>query len=182
VPVPVIPTIYVVDMANLRPAQYVGSRSAIDFPSYVSGYFDGEGCFTVSISPRASLKVGWEVRPSVSVSQNENRSQVLHQIMDFFGCGSIRRDTGDLTVKWEVRSLRTLREQVIPHFEEFPLLSAKQADVELFVAVCDRMAGRKHLRPGGLIEIVTIARRMNPSGKRRFDPDVIIDQLNEMKA
>jgi hypothetical protein len=169
-------------MANLRPAQYVGSRSAIDFPSYVSGYFDGEGCFTISISPRATLRVGWEVRPSVSVSQNEDRSQVLHQIMDHFGCGSIRRDTSDLTVKWEVRSLQQLRERVNPHFLRWPILSAKQNDVELFVAVCGRMVKREHLQPEGLIEIVEMARRMNPSGKRRFDPDDIIDQLNEMKA
>ena len=76
-------------MANLLPAQYAGSRTAIDFSSYVSGYFDGEGYFTVSIAPRATLKVGWEVRPSVSVSQNEDRSQVLHLIMDYFECGTI---------------------------------------------------------------------------------------------
>lgn len=169
-------------MANLRPAQYVGSRSAIDFPSYVSGFFDGEGCFTVSISPRATLKVGWEVRPSVSVSQNEDRSQVLHLIMGYLGCGSIRRDTSDRTVKWEVRSLQQLRRHVIPHFEEWPLLSSKQDDVDLFIAVCDRIEKQEHLQPGGLIEIVSMARRMNPSGKRRFDPDVIIDQLSEMKA
>lgn len=118
----------------------------------------------------------------MSVSQNEDRSQVLHLILEHFGCGSIRRDTSDRTVKWEVRSLRQLRERVIPHFEVWPLLSAKQNDVDLFVAVCDRMASREHLHPGGLIEIVSMARRMNPSGKRRFDPDVIVDQLNEMKA
>ena len=169
-------------MTNLLPAQHVGSHSAIDFPSYVSGFFDGEGCFTVSISPRASLVVGWEVRPSVSVSQNEDRSQVLHEIVAYFGCGTIRRDTSDLTVKWEVRSLQTLRERVIPHFMRWPILSAKRRDVELFITVCDRMAERKHLQPGGLIEIVEIVRKMNPSGKRRFDPDVIIDQLSEMKA
>ena len=126
--------------------------------------------------------MGWEVRPSVSVSQNEERSQVLHQIMELFGCGTIRRDPSDLTVKWEVRSLQQLRGKVLPHFEEWPLLSGKQADVELLVAVCDLMAKRQHLQPEGLIEIVNMARRMNPSGKRRFDPDVIMDQLNEMKA
>ena len=169
-------------MANLLPAQYVGSRSAIDFPSYVSGYFDGEGCFTVSISPRAKLKVGWEVRPSVSVSQNEDRSQVLHLIMDYFECGTIRSDPGDLTVKWEVRSLRLIQDRVIPHFLRWPILSAKQTDVDLFVAVCDRMEKREHLQPEGLIEIVEIVRWMNPSGTRRFDPRTIIDQLNEMKA
>ncbi len=169
-------------MTNPLPAQYVGSRSAIDFPSYVSGYFDGEGCFTVSISPRASLKVGWEVRPSVSVSQNEDRSQVLHQILDYFGCGSIRSDPGDLTVKWEVRSLRLIQDRVIPHFQRWPILSAKQTDVNLFVAVCDRMVKQEHLQPEGLIEIVEIVRGMNPSGKRRFKPSIIIDRLNEMKA
>ncbi len=169
-------------MSNLLPVQYVGSRSAIDFPSYVSGYFDGEGCFTVSISPRASLKVGWEARPSVSVSQNEDRSQVLHRIMDYFGCGSIRSDPGDRTVKWEVRSLQLIVGRVIPHFLRWPILSAKQTDVELFVAVCDRMAKQEHLQPEGLIEIVEIVRGMNPSGKRRFEPSMIIDRLNEMKA
>ena len=169
-------------MANLLPAQYAGSRTAIDFSSYVSGYFDGEGCFTVSIAPRATLKVGWEVRPSVSVSQNEDRSQVLHLIMDYFECGTIRSDPGDRTVKWEVRSLQTIRERVTPHFSRWPILSAKQTDVESFIAVCDRMAKREHLEPGGLIEIVRIVKRVNPSGKRRFNSDVIIDQLSEMKA
>jgi len=118
----------------------------------------------------------------VSVSQNEDRSQVLHQIMDYFECGTIRRDLGDLTVKWEVRSLHLIQERVIPHFLRWPILSAKQTDVELFVAVCERMAKREHLQPEGLIEIVEIVRWMNPSGKRRFDPQAIIDQLSEMKA
>ena len=180
--VPVIPSGYVGDVANPLPAQYAGSRTAIDFPSYVSGYFDGEGCFTVSISPRATLKVGWEVRPSVSVSQNEDRSQVLHQIMEYFGCGTIRRDSGDLTVKWEVRSLSTIQERVVPHFLRWPILSAKQNDVELFIAVCDRMERREHLQPGGLIAIVRLIKEMNPSGKRRFDPEMIIERLCEMKA
>ena len=118
----------------------------------------------------------------MSVSQNETRSQVLHQIMDYFECGSIRRDPSDLTVKWEVRSLQTIRERVIPHFLTWPILSAKQTDVELFIALCDRMARREHLQPEGLIEIVKIVNGMNPSGKRRFDPQMIIDQLSEMKA
>src|SRR5207249_8338873 len=58
-------------MANLRPGQYAGSQmNLVDLPSYISGFVDGEGCFTVSIAPRPTLVVGWEVRPSLSVSQN----------------------------------------------------------------------------------------------------------------
>ena len=66
----VIPGPYGWGMTNLSPRQHAGPRKEIlDLPSYISGYFDGEGCFTVSISPRAKLRVGWETRPSVSVSQ-----------------------------------------------------------------------------------------------------------------
>src|SRR6266568_6266576 len=45
----------------------------MDISSYISGYVDGEGCFTVSFSPRSKLRVEWEVRPSFSVSQNSKR-------------------------------------------------------------------------------------------------------------
>src|SRR6478752_3555055 len=67
--------------------------------AYISGYVDGEGCFTVSIAPRAKLLVGWEVRPSLSVSQNGDRAEVLHAIQAYFGCGSIRPDRSDKTLK-----------------------------------------------------------------------------------
>ena len=67
--------------------------------AYISGYADGEGCFTVSIAPRATLAVGWEVRPSFSVSQNGDRAEVLHALKAYFGCGSIRPDRSDKTLK-----------------------------------------------------------------------------------
>src|SRR5437016_5435993 len=108
--------------------------------AYISGYADGEGCFTVSISPRASLAVGWEVRPNFSVSQNGDRAEVLYALQDYFGCGSIRPDRSDKTVKWETRKLGDLLEQVVPHFIRYPLLSAKQLDFERFAFVCRRMA------------------------------------------
>jgi LAGLIDADG endonuclease len=73
-------------VANPWPVQYAGSLpSRVDLPSYISGYVDGEGCFTVSIAPRPTLRVGWEVRPSLSVSQNGDRNQVLLLIQRYFG-------------------------------------------------------------------------------------------------
>src|SRR5882672_2548837 len=98
----------------------LGSREYLS--AYISGYVDGEGCFTVSISPRATLKVGWEVRPGFSVSQNGDRAEVLQAIQAYFGCGSIRPDRSDRTLKWETRRLEDILGHVIPHFEVFPLL------------------------------------------------------------
>ena len=100
--------------------------------AYISGYADGEGCFTVSIAPRATLLVGWEVRPSFSVSQNGDRAEVLQLIEATFGCGAIRPDRSDRTLKWETRRLEDILDRVIPHFERYPLLSGKRFDFERF--------------------------------------------------
>ncbi len=135
--------------------------------AYLSGYVDGEGCFTVSISPRAKLRVGWEVRPSLSVSQNGDRAEVLHALETHFGCGSIRPDRSDKTLKWETRRLEDILDRVIPHFERFPLLSGKRHDFERFAAVCRLMGDGEHRTRAGLVRIVELAREMNPSGKRQ---------------
>ena len=147
--------------------------------AYVSGYVDGEGCFTVSISPRAKLALGWEVRPSLSVSQNGDRAEVLRLIARLFGCGSIRPDRSDKTLKWETRRLEDLLGRVVPHFQHYPLLSAKRADFDRFAAVCQIMAARGHRTRPGLIEIVELASEMNPSGKRRYRPEEILAKLRQ---
>lgn len=161
-------------MANLWTEQHAGSQPcSIDLPSYISGYVDGEGCFTVSISPRPTLRVGWEVRPSLSVSQNGDRIEVLLAIQRYFGCGSLRPDRSDRTVKWEVRSLPLIVASVVPHFQAHPLLSGKRHDFEAFADICDRMTRGRHREPVGLIEIVRLAGSMNPSGKRGYEPEAI---------
>src|SRR5256885_5870994 len=137
--------------------------------AYISGYADGEGCFTVSIAPRATLGVGWEVRPSFSVSQNGDRAEVLHALQAYFGCGSIRPDRSDRTLKWETRKLDDLVERVVPHFIGYPLLSAKQRDFERFAFVCWLMAAGEHRSREGLIKIVLIVRQLNHAGRRRYD-------------
>ena len=147
--------------------------------AYISGYVDGEGCFTVSISPRAKLLVGWEVRPSLSVSQKGDRAEVLHAIQTYFGCGSIRPDRSDKTLKWETRRLEDILERVIPHFEANPLMSGKRYDFERFASVCRFMAVGAHRSRGGLIEIVELARVMNPSGRRRYDAEALLAKLRQ---
>src|SRR6476620_10384369 len=155
---------------NLWMRSDAGPLVSRDFLSaYISGYADGEGCFSISIAPRATLAVGWEVRPSFSVSQNGDRAEVLHALQSYFGCGSIRPDRSDKTLKWETRKLDELVERVIPHFKRYPLLSAKRLDFERFAFACRLMADGDHRSCGGLINIVSMVREMNPGGRRRYD-------------
>ncbi len=146
----------------------------MDLPSYISGYADGEGCFNVSFCRRASLRSGWEVRPSFSVSQNADRRQVLDLMLEYFDCGSIRPDRSDLTVKFEVRAINDLTRRIVPHFEKYPMMSAKQNDFVAFARVCQLVDAGEHLRASGLQSIVSLVAPMNSSGRRKFTTAEIV--------
>ena len=152
-----------------------------NIPEYITGYVDGEGCFTVTFNKRSKAKLGWELRPSFSVSQNEDRRQVLDIIREYFGRGYIRRDYADKTVKFEIRDHSDLVIKVIPHFEQFPLLSKKQKDFELFKKICQIISSGNHLNTFGFMKIVKIAYKMNGSGKRKRTQEEIIKSLKEKK-
>ena len=139
-----------------------------DFSNYVAGYVDGEGCFCISFNPRPKLRIGWEVRPSFSVSQNVDRAQVLVRIKEYFQCGSLRRDYSDKTLKYEIRSLAEIIQKIIPFFDQFPLLSDKQNDFKLFKQICMMMARNEHHYAVGLEKIRSLAYQMNSSGKRKY--------------
>ena len=137
-------------------------------PSYLSGYVDGEGCFSVSVSKSRRHKFGWEVRPSFSVSQNKNRSEVLDLFVDYLNCGSIRPNVSDNTLKYEVRSLTDLTTKVIPHFMKYPIISGKRNSFYLFKKVCSLMQEKRHLTKDGLKEILYLAGKINYPSKRKY--------------
>lgn len=124
---------------------------------YLSGYADGEGSFCISFSPKPKLLTSVEVRPSFSVSQNGDRSEVLYLFKEFLNCGTIRRNQSDRTYKFEVRSIKNLIEKVIPHFEKYPLLSSKERDFVKFERICQMVYQQKHLQKETLIDIVELS-------------------------
>ena len=149
----------------------------MDIDSYISGFVDGEGCFCVSFQPSGRHCMGWEVRPSFSVSQNADRAQLLYVIKEKWECGSIRPDRSDKTLKFEVRNVRELVSRVIPHFEAFPLMSSKQLDFDRFAKVCRFIGDDQHRELEGFREIVRLSMEMNPSGKRKYFGSEIFGSL-----
>ena len=148
-----------------------------NIPEYITGYVDGEGCFTVTFNQKPKANLGWEMKPSFSVSQNEDKRQVLDIIRKYFSCGYIRRDFADKTVKFEVRNHHDLMDKIIPHFESYPLLSRKHRDFELFKKILNIVHNKSHLTKSGFIEILNLAYEMNGSGKRRRTKEEIIKSL-----
>ena len=149
----------------------------MDLDSYISGFVDGEGCFCVSFQPSKRHRFGWEVRPSFSVSQNADRAELLYMIQERWGCGFIRPDRSDKTLKFEVRNVRDLVAKVLPHFRAYPLVSSKRTDFERFERVCELVGDDRHLELVGFEEIVRLAMEMNPSGRRKYFGSEILASL-----
>lgn len=145
---------------------------------YLSGYADGEGCFCVSFNRSKRHRFGWEIRPSFSVSQNGDRSEVLETFRQLFGCGTIRPDRSDRTMKFETRSVSDLATKVVPHFERYPLRSSKQNDFERFAKIVQLMQHEAHRSQEGFAEIVRLSAALNASSKKRFDRTAITPEMN----
>ncbi len=141
-------------------------------PFWITGFVDGEGCFSVSFTPRNK----WvEVRPSFSISQSGRRyCPVLESMRGFFQCGSIRYSAADGTYKYEVRSLQDLRHRVLPHFASYPLQTPKREDWQKLCRITDLVVKNWHRNKEGLTEILELGYSMNPSGKRKYSKEELL--------
>lgn len=164
----------------MKYVQYVGSRSqkeSMDFSWYITGFIDGEGCFSISFNRRAKLKTGIEVRPSFSIAQNKRNLQVLKQIHAYFGCGAIRFSKRDQMYKYEVRSIGDLQKRIIPHFQKYPLQTSKAKDFDIFAEVCDLVFRSYHLNEKYLSQIIQKSYLMNELGTRRNTQEELLKIL-----
>lgn len=138
-----------------------------DYPGWIAGFTDGEGCFSVSFTKRAKLNVGVEVRPSFSIGQKASSEESLRQIKDYFNCGGIRYSSKDGLFKYEVRDLTDIVDKIIPFFKTYQLETTKKNDFKTFAEVCKSMKQGHHLNAEGLKEIIDKSFTMNESGKRK---------------
>ena len=138
---------------------------------FISGFVDGEGCFSITIQKSRNVKLGVQVIPEFHVSQHQRRAEVLEAIKGKFGCGYIKpnnpNNPRDLTSVYVVRNLADIRNKIVPFFKKFPLFSSKQKDFEKFAKVVSAMSKGEHLTKNGLSKILKISFSMNDNGRYR---------------
>jgi hypothetical protein len=137
-------------------------------PWYITGWFDGEGCFSVSVHPHPNSKFGWLIDPVVQTYQHKDSLVVLKKIRNFFGCGAIRpKGINSNVLTFSVESRRDIKEKIIPHFVQYPLQSCKAGDFEIFRQIIEAMDNKEHSNIEGFLRIIELAFCMNPHGKNR---------------
>lgn len=65
------------------------------------------------------------------------------------------------SVQYRVGSLKDLNDQIIPHFDKYPLITQKKADFILFKKIINLMNNKEHLTLEGLHKILAIKGSLN---------------------
>ena len=154
----------------------------MDINSYLTGFVDGEGCFSISFSLRKRYKFGIEVRPSFSISQHKRNKEIIFFIQKFYKCGGVRFSKKDQNYKFETRSIKDLMKIIIPHFQRYPLQTSKKEEFEKFCKICRLIYSNQHLNKSGLIEIIQLSEKVNVSGKKRYQRNDLLKIVSKMKV
>ena len=153
--------------------------------AWLTGFVDGEGCFSISFSLRSKMKHGFEIRPSFSCAQKKDKDSlnkmVLDEIQNLFQAGFIRFSKKDQMWKYEVRQINDICEKIIPYFETNMLRTAKKLDFEKFKKICLIIKSNHHLSVSGVKQIINLAFTMNVSGKRKYEKEFLLKLLDKVK-
>jgi len=131
-------------------------------PNFVTGFSDAEGSFTISIYSDNKAKTKIRVMARFKIGLNEKDLPLLMQFQTFFGgIGTLTYDKADNAWIYSVSSVTELLNVIIPHFMNYPMLTQKAADFNLFVQIVQLMNKGAHLNQAGLQQIVNIKASLN---------------------
>src|SRR5258708_478666 len=149
---------------NVRGAE--NQQERLLAPDWVTGFVDGEGCFSCPIYRCNKMRLGWQVRPEFAVAQGASSRDVLEELVRFFGCGKVFRNSRhdnhreDL-YRYCVQRKGDLRDIIVPFFQEHPLRTSKRHNFDKFAEIIRLMDGQRHLSISGIIEIAELVETMN---------------------
>jgi hypothetical protein len=94
--------------------------------------------------------------PMFSIELHIRDIFLLKEIQSFFGVGNIyyRNRNGTNHAVYHVSTLKDLNEKIIPHFINYPLLTKKRKEFELFKEIIIFMINKKHLTLDGITKII----------------------------
>lgn len=133
----------------MRLTKFNTLESLIEFlkanPSWISGFVDGEGCFTGSFVIDKQSTWGLQPQAEFNIVQNNVDQLLLEAIKEIFdNKGGVYSRPNNMSV-YSVRNTKDLREVIIPYFLSHPLISNKAKELETFSIYLDILSGNEHV-------------------------------------
>ena len=148
-------------------------QERLKIESWILGFTDGEGCFSVSLLKNKTSKMNWQVFPEFVITQGEKSKSALEIFQNYFECGKVfinrRHDNHrEHILKYCVRSIEEIQSKIVPFFTKHKLRTAKNNDFFIFKKIMNLIAHRKHLEEKGIIQIAGLIQKMNRKKPARF--------------
>lgn len=159
-------------------------------PNWVTGFCDGESCFSLIISKNPRHTLGWSVKLVFNIHLHSKDINILYSIQRFFGVGHVTLH--DKTAVYQAVKLSDLA-CIIEHFDNYPLNTQKYADFLLFKKAFYIVNMKEHLTLSGFTKLLSVRATLNKGLSERLKsafteiipvprPEVPITILNSNKV
>jgi NADH:ubiquinone oxidoreductase subunit K len=140
-------------------------NQSIDYtidPWFITGLFDAESSFVITILKNSRYKTGWNVQARIQIKMHEKDRVLIQSIQYFFGgIGYVSKVNNISTVEFRVSTLKDLVDVILPHFDNYPLITKKHLDYLLFKQIVLLMLNKEHNILEGIQKIVNIRASLN---------------------
>ena len=93
---------------------------------------------------------------------HEKDRALIQSIQDFFGgIGYVSKPNNTSTVEFRVTTIKDIVDVIIPHFDNYPLITQKYSDYVLFKQIVLLMLNKEHNTYDGVLKIVNIKASLN---------------------
>ena len=130
-------------------------------PWFWSGLIDTEGSFSILVDKKITNKIGWRVQSKFQIGLHIRDLNLLLKLQQYLeNIGTIHEYYKLNKVIYSIDSNKDLIKLFI-HFDKYPLLSQKAADLYLFRQAVGLINKKAHLTEEGLKNIINIKASMN---------------------
>lgn len=134
---------------------------------WITGFVDGEGCFSFSIFRNISMRAGYQIQGEFSVVQHKRNIQLLYALKDLFKCGTVSVNGSNSEIyHYRVKNNEHLLQIIIPFFEKYTLCSTKKFELPIFKQLCLNIKNKKHLTTEGFNEMKILVEKLSDYKKK----------------
>lgn len=131
-------------------------------PQWVSGFVGGDGGFSIYVNDTIdNLKQRLSYR--FYITQHSKDLELMNLFVTFFRCGfiDVRSNPNTPRCDFIVQDATSILENIIPHFDSYPLFNLKHKDFLCFKEGMFLIKSKQHLTTQGLIKIKDLSLEMN---------------------
>jgi len=143
---------------------YISQSTEELMGQYITGFVEGEGCFSISIFKDKRYKMKYQVYSSFTIQLHISDLPLLKKIQKTLQCGKIFYNKRDNTVNYKVYKRSHLLNKIIPFFEKYPFHGNKKKSFDIFKQIMELISSGKHTTNEGINQLFYLKEHLNKRG------------------